>query len=375
MTKRKILFSGVSKEMLYTLQLVECFLPYNDLEIYIYDHLSGDVRLEFNSVYGKFNDELSLVELIKFVTKPKPDAFAEVVICSDAYRSELMEIFKNFPVVQNWREFIVNNCRSNKKHIIPRVDIAVTQRCTLNCTHCNMYVPFVDNPADEKLDLILSDIDTLFNNNRYVGFVHLVGGEPFMFKNLSKVIDKLNGYKKVGKLCDIWITTNGAVKYKEADLICALNANSRIFVTDYSASINKVAELTQKNLKLLKQFFKKKIVISEEKDWIDFGDPRIVYETDELKLKNHFEKCTVPYRGLRDGRLYYCNLSIAASEAGFPQDIGASSISLTDASNEEILRYDLGDIGRNYLSLCKSCSGCNTGVGASVSPASQGIRS
>lgn len=372
--KKKILMAGISKELFYTLQLVQSFLPYEKFDIYVYDHLSKDIESEFKRVYGQFNSNLVICNEVKFISFTEIDKNSHVIICSDAFRAHLLNIFKEFSNVENWRQFVVKSGCYIGKYIIPRVDIPLTQRCTLNCTFCNMYVPHVKKPVDINLELIISDIDKLFQQDRFIGFIHLVGGEPFLFKGIADIIKKCSYYKKAGRLSDIWITTNGAVKYNMNDLNEALEAKARIFVTDYSSSVPKVAKLTKKNINLLTTVFKDKILVNEEKEWIDFGHPNIVYETDEAKLHNHFKKCTVPYRGLRNGRFYYCNLSIAAEEAGFPQDIETCSISLDETTNEEIIKYDLGNIGQKYLSLCKSCAGCNTGVGKIVSPSSQGLR-
>jgi hypothetical protein len=113
-----------------------------------------------------------------------------------------------------------------------------------------------------------------------------------------------------------------------------------------------------------------------EKSWIDFGDPRVVYETNESKLKKHFQRCTVPYRGLAGNRFYYCNLSVGADESGAkPAQVG-DYVEITSGTDPlDLVWFDLGNVPRGYLTLCESCSGCNTGIGEEVEAgASQGLR-
>ena len=45
---------------------------------------------------------------------------------------------------------------------INRVDISVTNRCTLNCEGCNMLMSYYCNPQDRKLDEIKRDLDAFF---------------------------------------------------------------------------------------------------------------------------------------------------------------------------------------------------------------------
>lgn len=367
---------GFTKELLYTLELIDHLLPSDLMRLFVTDHISNNLKKDFDELYNAFGKLPSALNDAQFIDFNQIQPEDNVVICTDMYRNKLKKHFKRNKFVQTWREFISRQSEQQGKYVIPRVDIAMTQRCTLNCSYCNMYVPFVNNPEDEDTDTILNDIKILFQKERYVGFIHLVGGEPLMHKEFSKIISLLGEMKKAGRLCDVWVTTNGAVKYKQNDLRMIAEIEARLFITDYSKVVEKVAKLTLRNIKMLKTFLgdKVKVIVSQEKEWIDFGDPRIVYETDEEKLANHFKRCTVPYRGLRKGRFFYCNLSVSAHEAGFEQDITRSSIDLTSTRNEDIVNYDLGEIGHPYLDLCKSCSGCYTGVGETVSPTSQGKR-
>jgi len=45
------------------------------------------------------------------------------------------------------------------------------------------------------------------------------------------------------------------------------------------------------------------------------------------------------------------------------------------SSKDEIIKFDLGYSKKGYVSLCKTCNGCNTGINIPVSPQEQGLRS
>ena len=45
-----------------------------------------------------------------------------------------------------------------------------------------------------------------------------------------------------------------------------------------------------------------------------------------------------------------------------------------DTKPEEILKFDLGFPKLGYVTFCKNCNGCNTGINIPVSFKSQGLR-
>ena len=74
-----------------------------------------------------------------------------------------------------------------KKHIW-RADIMLTEKCTLNCTFCNMYMPHFKQAKHRDLEEIKDDFDKFFSLTDYVSIFHLVGGEPLMYPQVNEVI-------------------------------------------------------------------------------------------------------------------------------------------------------------------------------------------
>ena len=79
------------------------------------------------------------------------------------------------------------------KVYINRVDVSVTNRCTLNCEGCNMLMPYYCNPKDRKLEDIKKDLDVFFQWVDTVEDLNLLGGEPLLYPDLGRGIAVYSG--------------------------------------------------------------------------------------------------------------------------------------------------------------------------------------
>jgi hypothetical protein len=92
------------------------------------------------------------------------------------------------------------------------------------------------------------------------------------------------------------------------------------------------------------------------------------------KLINHFDSCTAPFRGLNNGKFYYCHLNTSAVLTGlFPLNEN-DYVDMKSISTDELLKFDLGFTDLGYVTMCDNCNGCNTGIKVPVSYEHQGIR-
>ena len=95
--------------------------------------------------------------------------------------------------------------------VLSEVHIAVTTRCTLNCKHCNMYIPFHKGHemsisiADlkDQLRLLFSHVDRIIN-------LVLIGGEPLLYEDLHWAVEYIGSYYS-DRVRNIEIVTNGTV--------------------------------------------------------------------------------------------------------------------------------------------------------------------
>jgi len=381
---------GVNKDAYFFLRLLHIYAPHDGFRFrFIDDDLDSKASiLDYFQTLGPCEKFLSWLE-VKYVgwTKPIGKASFETsefsqgmfVLCSDARRHQYAEILRNVGIshakIFTWREYLVFRHFGNDDVYIPRIDFTVTYDCTLTCSYCNMFVPDAkvaqirNTRTCEDFENFLAALE---GNKIRVGILHFVGGEPFLNRDLPKLIQLAIHSDRFDL---IWCTTNGTLVRDLLPSVTKSELNRvNIFITDYSEALPAVAQKTEKVISFQRSRISNGLIVSREKEWQDFGHPKQVYETDTLKRSDHFKRCTAPYRGFRDGRLYYCNLSLAAIETGLAEEQVADSICIDNVSPAELLAYDLGMLGLASPELCGSCSGCNTGKGVTVSPSDQGIR-
>ena len=298
----------------------------------------------------------------------------KVIITTDVYRQLYKIKLEKNNLKWTWYKNIASIWpykHLNKVHIY-QTDVLVTEKCTLNCSHCNMFMPHFEAPIHRDFKTITDDIDSFFNTVDYVSIFHLVGGEPFLYPNIENVVRHIitNYIHKIDKLI---ITTNGTILPKNS-MLELLKINDVILsVSDYT---DKLENIKGKVLKVLDTFKTKNInhYVRNEIEWYDFGDLRVKGNYTTEQLINHFDSCTAPFRGLNDGKFYYCHLNSSAVRTNlFPLNDN-DYLNIDDVSKEDLIKFDLGYTNLGYVTFCDNCNGCNTGIKIPVSYEKQGLR-
>ena len=230
--------------------------------------------------------------------------------------------------------------------VLPRLVLLLTDKCTLCCEGCCAFVDRFTNPQHMDAEKLLEGVKTIFRNIDGCINVQLIGGEPFIYPEMGKVLDFLLTENKVFK---IGIVTNGTVI--PGDDVLSRIRNEKVFVeiSDYG--------LLEIQAKVVNAFEKNKVnfrMFSGQEYWSDYGDPTICREKTEEELKNEYFHC---FDGKKckafDGeRLYMCYHAAKMKHLGVEWDYLHDSRSLTD-----------GDIKKNILDCylqryAKACNYC-----------------
>lgn len=109
--------------------------------------------------------------------------------------------------------------------IIPKLNVIVTEKCSLRCRDCRALIPLVEHPADEPIELVKKEIDQILASVDRVVDIEPIGGEPFLYPDLAELLCFLCSKDKVD---NVWITTNGTI-LPDADLTAALR-HEKIYV-------------------------------------------------------------------------------------------------------------------------------------------------
>lgn len=299
----------------------------------------------------------------------------KVIICTEAYREvakylENLGLRENIDYIDYKRFATIYDWYVEAKVYINRVDISVTNRCTLNCEGCNMLMSYYHNPQDRKLDEIKQDLDSFFRWVDTVEDVNLLGGEPLLYPELAEVLNYIqDNYRD--KIIDIYMFTNGMCNLSEKLLEISHRMDVIYDVSDYT---NGLPQLESRLIKFQETLLQHKIRFVRKKMdfWLDFGFATADHSGDSEEEKiAFFHRCGAPFRGLRDRKFYYCHLEASAVELEEWKEQEGDTFLLEpyDADRRiELLEFNLGYSRRGYPSICMRCDGCcsKTKIGVAV---------
>ncbi len=236
--------------------------------------------------------------------------------------------------------------------------ICLTERCTLKCRKCAHACHRVPKDrADMPLEIVKESADIFFKRFDMVKEFTLIGGEPFLYKDLKSSIEYIGeNYRK--KMMIFSITTNGTILPDDEILDLCKRYDISIRISDYSESL---PSLKKQYDKVYKKVAQNKVIVwktDHEKSWLDYGFGEIDRGTDENQLMEAFDKCRTPCREIRGYKYYYCVMARSVSE-NLGIDAGKQDyLDLRKTENrQEILEFQMGYSDKGYLDMCRFCRG------------------
>lgn len=241
-----------------------------------------------------------------------------------------------------------------------RLDIALTERCTLKCRKCNMFMPYFRNPGDLDKDDVLKQIDQYFSMVEYLESFNLLGGEPLLYTPLAEIIN-YTASKYRDHIDHFKIFTNGTLLPGEELLELFHKYSVEIQISDYTEAVP-----YQKRLQELKDLLEKANVcyyVLKSSLWGDFGFPENCNSISDTQWIPFFDACRASFRGLYKNRVYFCHLETSAVRAGIYEDRPNDYFDLgKELKNKKksFLEFDQGYSRDGAVSFCRLCRGCDT---------------
>lgn len=178
---------------------------------------------------------------------------------------------------------------------IPYFEVVLTTRCTMRCESCGNLMQYFSSKNQYvcSVNAILETLNAIFSVVDSVGYVQILGGEPLLFKDIAKVVERLDLEPKVRHF---GIITNGTIKPKQ-DLLVVLSKSNKVRfnISDYSSSPNLKVKLYYKEIiALLEEYnIPYNMMFEDEplKSWWDFGK---IYKRNRDKQGNikNFRACS-----------------------------------------------------------------------------------
>jgi organic radical activating enzyme len=228
----------------------------------------------------------------------------------------------------------------------------VGQSCTLKCIHCCEAVPYLKEHSFVDLDTIVSDVSAVARSSRFLKFVELIGGEPFLHPDFERLLISLLGIKNIGY---IKMFTNGTVV--PSDSLCRILKNNRIMLQmsnyEHQVSGRLLDNIMATRQKLAEQGIR--YVFAPHPEWLDFSSFDL-HHTDEKKPRRAFHHCQLMnchrlYRGV----LFRCPHQYAGIQLG---ELEKHPVECLDIHNLDArgLAEALTDFENvEYIDACRYC--------------------
>jgi len=253
--------------------------------------------------------------------------------------------------------------------VLPVATFVINQKCTLKCLHCgqymNNYLP--EDRINFSLERIKKDIDRFSAAVDAIGFVSIIGGEPFLHPTLNEIIDIVLAKPNFGVL---GITTNGVCDISDEHLGKLRNMKSRLIFSDYTKA------LTEKQRCL----FAKNVKRASESG-INFTIGQPLWSTPaSLRKMNLPEATKIAMKGSCNSRnscktiqngVYYPCTTTAGIGSHHLVDYPCDWARIDDTCSAEELRIKIKEIDeRPYYESCDHC--CEGGELLTL-PGEQGV--
>lgn len=245
--------------------------------------------------------------------------------------------------------FVRNQMNSIGKNefVLPYLPVYLTTRCSLNCEKCNNLMPLFHGRAFDfswtktkvSLDILLSEMKELI-------FCELVGGEPFLNKDLGEILDYVGENRKIRQVV---IITNGTI-IPDGQMIERLKKyNILVRVSDYGIFAKMsafVAKLDDAGVN---------VRIQQDMKWNDGGGIN-QRSRGHKALKQQYNHCefSLKCKYLCEDRLFSCARAASLYHLGLfdsQRDILTISEHTKTEDISAFYLHDEGDIC-DYCDLC-----------------------
>lgn len=236
------------------------------------------------------------------------------------------------------------------------VDMTITTKCTLNCRHCNLFIPYHKEQVNFSFEEMKESIDLFFERIDFVTYFGLIGGETFLNPALEQYIVYLgeNYRKQIGR---ITVVTNGTVIPPESLLRAIKKYDMYLSISDYTDVVSYEKKMDQ----LITQaeaygidYYRNPSIV-----WTDFGFPEHPVKRTPEQMEEHLKSCRPNWNALHGGRFYYCNVSWCAEQSGHFRLQPEDYIELKDINpkDKDACRR-IVELSRGTSSFCRVCGGC-----------------
>ena len=234
---------------------------------------------------------------------------------------------------------------------VQSVDLMITEKCSMKCRDCSNLMQYYEHPENADMTQMLAMIDGLVSRMDEVYEFRVIGGEPFMHKELHLVVAYVSSLPNVRKVS---IFTNATIVPRETQWPALNHPKVRLFITDYD-------ELSRNIRPLVAELEKRGIAYVSEKanGWTDCASLEKHSRTEEENEAIWTACCAKNLATLADGRLYRCPFAANAAKLQAVPDFKDDYLDISQATRPEIAAFLRG---KKRIETCDFCNGRSYGA-------------
>lgn len=261
---------------------------------------------------------------------------------------------------------IVKNKNDKGGIYLPNLTFMITTFCSLKCKYCVAYMNSYKDSDRRFFEYtrIAKDIDRIFTAVDSVGSITVQGGEPFLHKDIDKIIKKLLE-KNFGIVI---IATNGIFNIDENKLDALKDKRVNVAFSGYYDALPKEKlDIYYKNIELMKKHGIQHTVGVKVPEWII---PPTLWNRgySEEVMKNKKDGCKIPTRCMQvmNGKLYPCLYSVSLHGIG----VANYENDYVNLDDNDLKQKIEAFMNRAYYNSCGHCGG---GGGSTAIAGEQGF--
>ena len=243
------------------------------------------------------------------------------------------------------------NYANPEKLTVQSVDLMITEKCSMKCRDCSNLMQYYEHPENADMAEMLAMIDGLCDKMDEIYEFRVIGGEPFMHKELHTVVAYTTAKPNVRKVA---IFTNATIVPRDHQWAALQNEKVRLFITDYD-------ELSRNRLNLVAELEARGIAYVCEKanGWTDCASLEKHNRTVKDNEAVWAQCCAKNLATLADGRLYRCPFAANAHKLKAVPDYKGDYLEVANAGKEQIRTF-LRE--KTYIEACDHCNGRSYGA-------------
>lgn len=238
--------------------------------------------------------------------------------------------------------------------VLHSLELPITDRCSLKCRDCSNLMQYFTDPQNADVERTLADADFVLGSVDRIEQLRLLGGEPFVSRQLYRYVEHFAGQEKIEF---IHIFTNGTIVPTGENLNCLKHPKVFVNISNYGPISRKISEIEQ-------LFQQEKILyrVASVTDWTDCSSIFPRNRSPQALEAVFCDCCASRLLTLRQGKLYICPFLANAQALHAIPAAADESLPLSEYDSETLRQALRAYLDKTCFRGCDFCAGRPRGV-------------